>query len=238
MVRSVFFYILCLAICGLSILGASEKARKEDRELLQLLKYKWNGPKKYSGKSEALSRVRKLRALLKGDNGKRGEKGRAGKKGPFGKKGPRGVAGPKGERGPAGAPGQEGPRGAPGERGPLGMWETNEGEISIIFRSKPGTGTGFWQAIVMSPSGKPYVARADEASAEDVVIKISPVEMGVYTLCWKNGFECTKAIHLLKEIEVDSSSFNGEHVFYRKLLTSKYGEQRFVSHVVIKEVFK
>jgi hypothetical protein len=230
--RSVFFFIFCLIMCGLSPLGGLERGKKEDRKLLTLLKYKWNAPKKYSGKNEALARVRKLRALLKGEKGEKGKRGLQGKRGACGKQGPRG------QKGAAGPIGERGAKGACGASGALCNWETSEGEISIIFRPKPGVGKGFWQAIVISPTGRTYVTRAEMNLPEDVKISISPVEIGVYTLCWKNGIESSKAINLLKEIEVDASCFNGDHVFYRRLLTSKYGEQRSLSYVVVKEIFK
>lgn len=226
MVRLSIVFFFCLTMCSLSFGSTSERNKQADKKLLELLTYKWNSPKKIGGKKEALSRARQLREVLQGKNGERGSQGKKGERGKKGKKGHKGSIGPRGPRGATGAP------------GPCGEWRTEAGDLLITFKPCGSSGHGFWQAIVISPSGKTYVTRADEASSEDVHVSISPVEIGVYTFCWKNGFEGEKIAHVLKEIEVDSTSFNGDHVFYNRLFASTYGEQRSISHVVIKETFK
>lgn len=245
MTRPIFFYIQILLVFIVSSFGFSESDRKKDKKLVELLQFRWTGPKTAFHRKKALENAKELRKLLRGERGKKGRRGKRGVRGKKGHKGSTGSRGPRGATGPQGKMGITGPTGETGQKGisevikeTISLWEVKSGELSFIFRPIPGKGAGFWQAIVVSPSGKIFISKAAECATDDVSIKISPVEIGVYTLCWKNNFEKETLALVLKEIEVDSTLFNGEHFFYNKFPKSRSGEQRTISHVIVENSCK
>ena len=256
-----FFFLVVGLVMSFSLDASSSK--KEDKEILNLLKSRWN----ILPREKALSRTKKLRKLLqgvpeeKGSLVKRGKQGKKGLRGHRGEKGSKGVRGPQGERGPVGPKGERGATGSQGERGDrgevgatgprgsrgkagdpgpvgpmgsVGAWEAHEGELAIIFKPVGIEGKGHWQAIVVSPGGKVFLSQVDVTSVENVRIVVSPVEIGTYTICWKNQFDSEENILLLREIEIESEAFNGEHVLYGSLPMSHRGEQRSIAHVIVK----
>lgn len=263
-VSVVFSCVACFLMPVSNGFSETKVSRHENKKLLSVLNYDWSSAKHFEKKEEALERVKKLRKLLQGLRGEKGGKGPIGKAGPAGKKGEKGPKGDKGvpgERGAKGERGQEGPMGPAGNVGPMGpkgatgpkgirglqglcgptgasSTVVEEGVLNVIFRPHGGEGSGHWHAIVIAPSGKKFFTSVEEKSVEDVKIVISPVEIGSYTVCWRNGFEASEAaVFVLREIEIESLEFNGDNLVYRELPSSKKGEQRTLCHVVVQEAF-
>ena len=126
------------------------------------------------------SLVKRGKQGKKGLRGRRGEKGSRGIRGPHGERGPVGLKGDRGERGATGSQGERGDRGETGATGPrgsrgkagdpgpvgptgsTGVWEAQEGALSIIFKPAGAKGGGHWQAIVVSPGGKVFISQVQQ----------------------------------------------------------------------------
>jgi hypothetical protein len=175
----------------------------------------------------------------KGDVGLKGEQGGKGDTGPEGIAGPIGNTGATGAEGPVGATGPKGQRGSIGPKGPTGASNITivDGVLNVTFRPQGGSGNGIWHAIIITPSGKKLFSCVNEGVTQDIKVAISPVEIGVYAISWRNGFEIAHQLtSVLREIEIESVDFNGDNFVYSSLPSSQKGEQRTVTHVVVEDM--